>query len=146
MKNILTTFLMVFVSLPLFSQTSSEDNNIFRRAEVMPVFQECDDERFSEHPYRCTISQLSNFFRNSISVANPSGLQTKGHLRFVVETDGSVSNINLVRGVVVDDPVIAEQLNNSIVQLANDLNFISSGINEGENVRVQIDFSVPVTY
>ena len=86
MKNILTTFLMVFVSLPLFSQTSSEDNNIFRRAEVMPVFQECDDERFSEHPYRCTISQLSNFFRNSISVANPSGLQTKGHLRFVVET------------------------------------------------------------
>ena len=97
---------MVFVSLPLFSQTSSEDNNILRRAEVMPVFQECDDERFSEHPYRCTISQLSNFFRNSISVTNPSGLQTKGHLRFVVETDGSVSNINLVRGVVVDDPFV----------------------------------------
>ena len=81
---------------------------------------------------------------NSITVNNPVGLQTKGHLKFVVEIDGSVSNIDLVRGVVLDDPVLAQELDASIIQLANDLSFQSPGIDGGENVRVQVEFSVKV--
>lgn len=133
------------ISLPLFSQTSNTAD-VLRRAEVMPIYQECQDERFEEYPYRCTVFQLTDHFMNSITVNNPVGLQTKGHLKFVVEIDGSVSNIDLVRGVVLDDPVLAQELDASIIQLANDLSFQSPGIDGGENVRVQVEFSVKVNY
>ena len=44
----------------------------------------------------------------SSQLANVVGAQTKAHLKFIVEKDGSVSNVDLVRGVIVSDPSVAQ--------------------------------------
>ena len=145
MKKILMIVAAGIISLPIFAQTP-DSNEIVRRAEVMPVFQTCEDERYAEHPHRCSITQLIQHFDNSINISNPTGEKTKAHLKFVVEKDGSVSNVDLVRGVVVASEEVSLELNQGIVNVANALSFQSPGINEGEPVRVQIEFSVSLNY
>ena len=61
MKKILMIVAVGLMSLPTFAQTA-DNSDVLRRADVMPVFQDCEDERFAEHPYRCTIMQLMAHF------------------------------------------------------------------------------------
>ena len=145
MKKILMIVAVGLMGLPTFAQTA-DNSDVLRRADVMPVFQDCEDERFAEHPYRCTIMQLMAHFDDAVQLTNVVGAQTKAHLKFVVEKDGSVSNIDLVRGVIVNDPSIAQQLDAGIVTVANQLEFQSAGEQDGEAVRVQVEFSVSLNY
>ena len=145
MKKILMIVAVGLMSFPLFAQTA-DNSDVLRRADVMPVFQDCEDERFAEHPYRCTIMQLMAHFDDAVQLTNVVGAQTKAHLKFVVEKDGSVSNVDLVRGVIVNDPSVAQQLDAGIVTVANQLEFQSAGEQDGEAVRVQVEFSVSLNY
>jgi len=145
MKKILMIVAVGLMSLPTFAQTA-DNSDVLRRADVMPVFQDCEDERFAEHPYRCTIMQLMAHFDDAVQLTNVVGAQTKAHLKFVVEKDGSVSNVDLVRGVIVNDPSVAQQLDAGIVTVANQLEFQSAGVQDGEAVRVQVEFSVSLNY
>ena len=145
MKKILMIVAVAFITLPMFAQTA-DNSDVLRRADVMPVFQDCEDERYAEHPYRCTIMQLMEYFDDAVQLANVVGAQTKAHLKFVVEKDGSVSNVDLVRGVIVSDPSVAQQLDAGIVTIANQLEFQSAGEQDGEPVRVQVEFSVSLNY
>ncbi len=145
MRNFLMFMLAAMFCLPLMAQSTTNDD-ILRRAEVMPVFKVCEDARFANHPYRCTITQLMAHFDSSIQASSPAGKQTKAHLKFVVEKDGTVSNIDLVRGVVTDDTAITEELNTGILSVANNLVFQSAATQDGEPVRVQIEFSVALSY
>jgi len=145
MKKILMIVAVGLMSLPTFAQTA-DNSDVLRRADVMPVFQDCEDERFAEHPYRCTIMQLMAHFDDAVQLTNVVGAQTKAHLKFVVEKDGSVSNVDLVRGVIVNDPSVAQQLDAGIVTVANQLEFQSAGEQDGEAVRVQVEFSVSLNY
>lgn len=151
MKKILMTLAVGLIGTALFAQTATEDQ-VYRRAEKMPVFQECQDENFADAPYRCTIKQLMDYFQDGIQLENPLGAQTKGLLRFVVETDGSVSGIELVRSAIVKtgDEALNEEittlLDAAILEKANTLSFAEAGEQDGELVRVQIQFSVPVNY
>ena len=145
MKKILMIVAVAFITLPMFAQTA-DNSDVLRRADVMPVFQDCEDERYADHPYRCTVMQLMEYFDDAVQLANVVGAQTKAHLKFVVEKDGSVSNVDLVRGVVVNDSSIAQQLDAGIVTVANQLEFQSAGEQDGEPVRVQVEFSVSLNY
>ena len=145
MKKILMIVAVGLMSLPIIAQTA-DNSDVLRRADVMPVFQDCEDERFAEYPYRCTIMQLMAHFDDAVQLTNVVGAQTKAHLKFVVEKDGSVSNVDLVRGVIVNDPSVAQQLDAGIVTVANQLEFQSAGEQDGEAVRVQVEFSVSLNY
>lgn len=145
MKKILMIVAVGLMGLPTFAQTA-DNSDVLRRADVMPVFQDCEDERYVEHPYRCTIMQLMEHFDDAVQLANVVGSQTKAHLKFIVEKDGSVSNVDLVRGVIVNDPSVAQQLDAGIVTVANQLEFQSAGEQDGEAVRVQVEFSVSLNY
>ena len=145
MKKILMIVAVTMMSLPMFAQTV-DNSDVLRRADVMPIFQDCEDERYAEHPYRCTIMQLMEYFDDAVQLANVVGAQTKAHLKFVVEKDGSVSNVDLVRGVIVSDPSVAQQLDAGIVTIANQLEFQSAGEQDGEPVRVQVEFSFSLNY
>ena len=151
MKKILMTLAMGLIGSAMFAQTA-DAGEVYRRAEKMPVFQECQDANFAEAPYLCTIKQLMDHFQNGIQLENPIGGQTKGLLSFVVETDGSVSGIDLVRSAVVktgdeaQNETIQALLDAAILEKANALSFAEAGEQDGEAVRVQIQFSVPVNY
>lgn len=151
MKKILMILAVGLMSTPMFGQTVSADE-VLRRAEKMPVFQDCEDERFADYPYRCTIKQLMDYFQENVVIENPTGGQTKALLSFVVEKDGSVSSVEVERGTIVKD---AEGNENKTLQLlldgylkgqATNLTFKSAGEQDGEAVRVKLQFSVPVNY
>ena len=119
----------------------------------MPVYKECVNEQFmAKPPYFCTINQLMEEFKTSINVPNPIGKETKGLLSFVVNTDGSIAEIQLERGVFVriEDEVQKQEvqsfLDNAIVEKANTLSFNAPGYQDGEAVKVKVQFSVPVNY
>jgi len=139
--------LLVFASV---AQNPTED--ILRRAEVMPVFQECQNERYAQAPYSCTLQQLSDYFKGLEVVDNPSGQLTKCALSLVVEKDGSVSDVKIDRGVFVaansteEKELIEEKINNAIIKKAKDLKFMSPAYQNGQKVRVRIQFSAGVNY
>ena len=149
MKKILV-FCLAFMTLSTFAQSSSDD--VLRRAEVMPVFQECQDERFADAPYPCTMNQLSTYFQKTIKVENPVGKVTKCVISLVVEKDGSVSDVQMPRGVFVnmDDAAakseLEESLNAKVLAKAKELRFKSPGYQNGEKARVMIQFSAGLSY
>lgn len=138
---------MAFLSLPIFAQ-STDDETVYRRAEIMPVFQECQLDGYDNNPFSCTIAQLSNYFLENVQAENPTGNMTKGLISFIVEPNGSISNINLDRSVYLNpqNSELQQELDSKILEVANQLSFISAGKNDDQFVRVKIQFSVPVNF
>lgn len=145
MKKNLLVLSLVLLSLPIFAQSNE---TILRSADVMPVYKECQLEGFENNPFGCTINQLSSYFLNNVVVENSSGNMSKALISFIVEFDGSISNINLDRSVYLsqENPLLQQELDSKILELANSISFISCGVTDGENVRVKIQFSVPVMF
>ena len=146
----LFAFCLTLLSLVSLAQSSSDD--ILRRAEVMPVFQQCEDERFANAPYPCTMKQLSDYIKSAVVLEEASGNTTKCVISLVVEKDGSVSDVQLARGVFVnmentqDKQVLETKLNTMIVETVEGLNFVMPGYQNGEKVRVMLQFSAAVNY
>ena len=151
MKNILMILVISLLGLPVFAQTVNGDE-VLRRAEKMPVFQDCQDENFADYPYRCTIKQLMDYFQQNVVVETSQDGQTKALLSFIVEKNGTVSEIELQRGVIVkksngeNDVSLQDALDSAIISAAHQLSFQSSGEENGEKVRVRLQFSVPVNF
>lgn len=149
MKRLLI-FSLTLCSLISLAQTNSDD--ILRRAEVMPVFQQCEDERFADAPYPCTMKQLSDHIRAAVVVDNPTGNITKCVITLVVEKDGSVSTVQLLRGVTVnlenpqEKQALENQLNSMITNTVEKLSFVMPAYQNGEKARVMLQFSASVNY
>jgi len=139
--------LLSFISL---AQSSSDD--ILRRAEVMPVFQQCEDERYADAPYPCTMKQLSDHIKNAVVLEETTGKITKCVVSLVVEKDGSVSGVQLLRGVFVnadneqDKLALETKLNTMITETVEGLNFVMPAYQNGEKSRVMLQFSASVNY
>jgi len=149
MKKIVV-FCLSFLALSTFAQSSSDD--ILRRAEVMPVFQECQNERFANAPFPCTLSMLTDYFKKAIKVENPSGNVTKCMISLVVEKDGSVSDVTMPRGVYINmeegdaKAELESSLNAKVLEAAKKLRFLSPAFQDGQKVRVMLQFSAGVNY
>ena len=146
----LFAFCLTFLSFVSLAQSSSDD--ILRRAEVMPVFQQCEDPNYADAPYPCTMKQLSDYIKAAVLLEETTGNITKCVISLVVEKDGSVSDVQLLRGVSVnnentqDKHVLETRLNNMITETVEGLNFVMSGYQNGEKVRVMLQFSAAVNY
>ena len=146
----LFAFCLTILSFVSLAQSSSDD--ILRRAEVMPVFQQCEDPNYADAPYPCTMKQLSDYIKAAVLLEETTGNITKCVISLVVEKDGSVSDVQLLRGVSVnnentqDKQVLETRLNNMITETVEGLNFVMSGYQNGEKVRVMLQFSAAVNY
>ena len=147
--------ILVILSLLLscsLSNAQSSSSEILRRAEVMPVFKNCENERYSNSPYSCTINQLSDHINRSVVVENSIGMITKCLVSLVVEKDGTVSDVKLPRGVVIniDDAqqkqLLEKELDTKIFDALEKLNFLMPGYHNGEKARVMLQFSASINY
>jgi hypothetical protein len=139
--------ILSFVSL---AQSSSDD--ILRRAEVMPVFQQCEDPNYADAPYPCTMKQLSDYIKSAVVLEETTGNITKCVISLVVEKDGSVSDVQLARGVFVnadneqEKVALENTLNSMITETVEGLNFVMPAYQNGEKARVMLQFSASVNY
>jgi len=146
----LFAFCLTVLSFVSLAQSSSDD--ILRRAEVMPVFQQCEDPNYADAPYPCTMKQLSDYIKSAVVLEETTGKITKCVISLVVEKDGSVSNVQLLRGVFVNADneqeklALENTLNTMITETVEGLNFVLPGYQNGKKARVMLQFSAAVNY
>ena len=146
----LFAFCLTILSFVSLAQSSSDD--ILRRAEVMPVFQQCEDPNYADAPYPCTMKQLSDYIKAAVVLDETTGNITKCVISLVVEKDGSVSNVQLLRGVFVNAEneqeklALENTLNTMITETVEGLNFVLPGYQNGEKARVMLQFSSSIHY
>ena len=83
---------------------------------------------------------LMNYLRRNLKypeTAKKNKLEGRVFVGFVVEKDGSVTNVNVLRGV-------CEELDNEAVRVVKSLPKFTPGMNNGEPVRVQ--YTLPVSF
>jgi periplasmic protein TonB len=114
----------------LFSgQDGVETDEAFFIVEVMPSFKGGDINKFREWVMRRT---------NYPQAAVDNRIQGKVYLTFIVETDGSVSNVTIVKGV---DPLIDVEAVRTIQSSPK----WSPGLQRGQPVRVRYSMSLSFT-
>lgn len=109
-------------------EQEEEEEHIFVVVEDMPTFRGGDVNKF-----RNWVQQRVNYPQ----IAAENGVQGKVFLMFVVEPDGSVSNVTIMRGV---DP----SLDNEAIRVVESSPSWSPGKQRGAPVRVR--FSITVNF
>lgn len=100
------------------------ENQIFKVAEQMPSFK----------------GNVNQWLAQNLSypaVAAENGIQGKVVVQFVVETDGSISNVEVVRSV---DPALDREAVNTVKRMPK----WNPGMNNGQPARVR--YTLPVTF
>jgi protein TonB len=110
-------------------QDGIETDEPFYIVEVMPSFRGGDLNKFREWVMKRT---------NYPQAAVDNRIQGKVYLTFVVETDGSVSNVTVVKGV---DPLI----DNEAVRTIKSSPRWSPGLQRGQPVRVRYSMALSFT-
>jgi periplasmic protein TonB len=110
----------------LSGQEGIETDEAFFIVEVMPAFKGGDINKFREWVMRRT---------NYPQAAVENRIQGKVYLTFIVETDGTVSNVTIVKGV---DPLIDKEAVRTIESSPK----WSPGLQRGQPVRVRYSMSL----
>lgn len=110
----------------LTGQDGVETDEAFFIVEVMPAFKGGDINKFREWVMKRT---------NYPQAAIDNRIQGKVYLTFIVETDGSVSNVTIVKGV---DPLIDVEAVRTIQSSPK----WSPGLQRGQPVRVRYSMSL----
>jgi protein TonB len=114
----------------LSGQDGTETNEPFFLVEVMPSFKGGDINTF-----RLWVQKRTNYPQ----IAIDNKIQGKVFLTFIVETDGSVSNVTIVKGV---DPIIDDEAVKAIQSSPK----WSPGQQRGQSVRVRYSISLNFAY
>jgi len=84
------------------TETVTDDNEVFQIVEDMPRFKGCENEKTEEEASKCFQEKLYAFLSQNIKYpqqAKELGIQGKVFVSFVVEKDGSVGQVQILRGI-----------------------------------------------
>ena len=128
MKKLFALFLLFTATVTLHAQTSGPNNNdvVFTIAQHMPRFN----------------GDMSKYISDNIKypeAERKAGLSGTVYVTFVVEKDGSVTGVRVLRGVPKAPGLDAEAL-----RVIKSMPAWTPGMQEGKKVRVQ--FNVPIKF
>lgn len=92
----------IVVPPPAPPTIESDVEEIFKIAEQMPRFPGCDDKGSDKEKDLCSQSKLLSYLYKNIkypALAKEVGVQGQVVVQFVVDRDGSITNINLIRDI-----------------------------------------------
>lgn len=112
----------------LTGEVGAASDEPFMIVEVPPSFKGGDLEKFREW-----VQKRANYPQ----LAQDNGIQGKVYLTFVVERDGTVTNVNVVKGV---DPLLDEEAKKAIQESPK----WTPGLQRGRAVRVR--FYIPLVF
>ena len=118
-----------------------QDEQVFMRAERMRVFKdECETSADAEAQARCTEKAIISFLQNNLEypeIARENGFQGRVFVSFVVNKDGTVSDIKVLRGTEAS-------LNKAAVDVVNKLPVFIPAKQRGKPVRLK--YTVPISF
>ncbi len=124
----------------VFTQTDDLNEEVFKVAEIMPMFPGCPSELNTVQLKECARSRMLSFIYQNVQYPQKAidlGVQGTVVIRFIVDTDGSILNPEIVRTVGAGTGEEALR----VIKLFPKWN---PGRNEGEPVKVQ--FNVPIKF
>ena len=137
------------VFFSLISMAQSDTDATVRRCEVMPAFGECVNSETADI-YRCSsiaimehIGGLVNYPADALE-AEVSGTV---YVMFIIEKDGSLNNVQVMRSIRVDDDSLSDavaSLEAEALKAVSSLPDFRPGTEGGEPVRVE--YVVPVKF
>ena len=140
----LSTVLFSFISM-----AQSDSDATVRRCEVMPAFGECVNSETADI-YRCSsiaimehIGGLINYPADALE-AEVSGTV---YVMFIIEKDGSLNNVQVMRSIRVDDDSLSDAvalLEAEALKAVSSLPDFRPGTEGGDPVRVE--YVVPVKF
>ena len=140
----LSTVLFSFISI-----AQSDADATVRRCEVMPAFGECVNSETADI-YRCSsiaimehIGGLINYPSDALK-AEVSGTV---YVLFIIEKDGSVTSVRVMRSIRVDDATLSDavaSLEKEALKAVSSLPDFRPGTEGGDPVRVE--YVVPVKF
>ena len=137
MKN-LVLLTALLVSFNALGQSDSEERPV-RICETMPQLAQCADME-KDQANRCTQMSVMQLVADEISYpeeAKSQGLEGTVYVSFIVEKDGTVNEVKVLRGV--GDSPAAQTLSAEAMRAVSTLPEFSPGLNEnGEAVRVNM--------
>ena len=136
MKNLLFLSAILF-SFSSIAQTSSDDRPV-RTCDVMPLFVDCAEE-VGKAGTVCTEKAIQAHIGASVvypDVAKDAGIQGTVYIKFVIEIDGSIGSIQVMRGVGDSDSALA--MSSAAIDAVMSLPDFLPGSHEGEPVRVEL--------
>lgn len=136
-------YLLLILSFTLISASafSQEKDSIYTIVEEMPRFPGCEDiEGTAAEKKKCAEKKMLQYVYKNIrypiiSQDNIHLLDKKVIVSFIVEKDGCLSNVEVIRGAT-------DTVNEMYIKLISDMPCWISGKHFGENVAVK--FMLPV--
>lgn len=130
---------VIFEPAPVPPKPKDEAPPIFKVVEEMPVFGDCTALPVSERK-QCSDAALLRYIYRHIrypEVARDNGIEGTVYVQFVVEKDGSLSQVKILRG-------IGGGCGREVERVVAEMPVWSPGRQRGRPVRVQ--FNLPVKF
>ncbi|MBT6173994.1 MAG: energy transducer TonB [Flavobacteriales bacterium] len=140
----LSTVLFSFISM-----AQSDADATVRRCEVMPAFGECVNSETADI-YRCSsiaIMEHIGGLVNYPAAALKAEVSGTVYVLFIIEKDGSVTSVRVMRSIKVDDDTLSDavaSLEEEALKAVSSLPDFRPGTEGGEPVRVE--YVVPVKF
>jgi TonB family protein len=140
----LTTVLFSFISI-----AQSDSDATVRRCEVMPAFGECIQSETADI-YRCSSVAIMEHIGGVLTYPTDA-LEAKVsgtvYVMFIVEKDGSISDVQVMRSIRLEDDSLSEFVTSLEVEAVNSVKSLPDfrpGTQGGNPVRVE--YVVPVKF
>jgi TonB family protein len=140
----LSTVVLSFMSI---AQVDTDDT--VRRCEVMPAFGECVHSETTDI-YRCTTAAIMEHIGGEVnypSEALKAEVSGTVYVLFIIEKDGSVSNVQVMRSIKVEGESAAAAVASLEVEAVNAVKSLPAfrpGTDGGNPVRVE--YVIPVKF
>jgi TonB family protein len=137
------------VFFSFLSSAQSEADATVRRCEVMPAFGECVHSETADI-YRCTTVAIMEHIGGEVNYPSEAlNAEVSGtvYVLFIVEKDGSVSNVQVMRSIKVEGETAASAVASLEVEAVNAVKSLPAfrpGTDGGNPVRVE--YVIPVKF
>jgi len=85
-----------------YSPEENTEREIFKVVEQMPRFPGCEDKKYEKEKEDCAKSKMMEYIYNNLEYpeeASIKGIEGQVVLQFIVETDGSITDIRVLRDI-----------------------------------------------
>lgn len=110
----------------------------FAVVESVPIFPGCEDATTNDEKRQCFQTQITKYVARNFEfpeMARQMGIQGRVYVDFVIEKDGSFSNITVIRGV---DPMLDEEA----IRVVKSMPKVKPAKQRGKPVRMR--FTLPI--
>ena len=131
-----------FLSASSVQAQEKQDNTInFDKVESKPVWPGCEDEGTEELRFNCFNNNLMRYIASNVEYpeeARKKGIQGRVFISFIIEKDGSVSNVTVARGT-------HKLLDNAAVNVIKNIPVeLTPGYQDGKPVRMS--YTIPINF